>query len=70
MVDLALCTEDDLWEELCKRNSSCVLLTLQDLTAQEESRAIFYHGGFVTSLGLLEWGKRKMLLGVKKSDDE
>ena len=65
MTDLSLVSEDELWEEIKKRNDACVLVTLRTLDNQRESSQIVYAGGKFICMGLAERTKYRILAEIE-----
>lgn len=62
--DLSNVPFEALWKEIGLRYEAAVLVTMQTNLAdvgEEETKDIFYTGGHCLNLGLLEYGKDRML---------
>lgn len=54
MIDLSLVSEEEMWEELKKRNTSVILITLKGYDDNREAVAVSYCGSKFMCIGLAE----------------
>lgn len=54
MIDLSLVSEDDIWEEISKRNCAAILVTLKGYDDNREGVQVSFSGGKFTCIGLAQ----------------
>lgn len=58
---LDLCSNQELVDELARRSDGLVVLTMNSLSSTEEGFNMWFRGGRIIALGLLERGKFGLL---------
>lgn len=56
-MNLELVTTEELWDEIAKRHSGAVLITITDISATQEGHQVWYRGGRLQAIGMLEQAK-------------
>jgi hypothetical protein len=51
---LSFCTDDELWDELSKRNVATLLVFCKRVDNRGETHRVFFSGGTATCLGLAQ----------------
>lgn len=52
MSDLSLISSDELWEEICRRNTVVVMATLKEYDDKREAVQVSFSGGKFSGIGL------------------
>jgi len=69
MIDLSLVSEDAMWEEIQKRNTAAILVTLKEYDDKREGVAISYCGGKFTCVGLADHVLNKLTEEIMYGED-
>lgn len=70
MKDLSLVSDDEIWEEISKRNCSAILVTLKQYDDRREGVQVNFCGGKFTCIGLAEHCLTKILDEASNPDDD
>lgn len=69
-MNLSLITDEQLWNELSKRNTAAIMVTLKKYDSDREAVHVFYSGGKFTCLGLAEHCHNKIADAMADNDDD